>query len=84
MSDNTELLFVTVEGNAIPEGHAVESQLHLQQDAQPQGHQSAPQDTPQDHHEQQNQILAQQGLPQTHQDLPPGHQEAAQGQHNLP
>ncbi|XP_070782572.1 nucleobindin-2a [Enoplosus armatus] len=78
---------VHVEGNAIPEIHAVDNQLHPEQEAQPQGHQpapQAPQDTPQEHHEQQNQDLAQHGLPQTHQDLPPGHQEAAQGQHNLP
>ncbi|XP_078103937.1 nucleobindin-2a [Sander vitreus] len=66
---------VHVEGNAIPE-----------QEAQPQGHEPAPQDpqyTPEEHYEQ-HQDLAQQGLPQTHQDLPPGHQEAAQGQHHLP
>lgn len=76
--------FVTVEGNAIPGGHPDDNQLHFQQDAQPQGHQPQAHDTLQEHHEQQNQILAQQGLPQTHQDLPPGHQEAAQAQHNLP
>uniref|UniRef100_A0A8C4HC84 Nucleobindin 2a n=1 Tax=Dicentrarchus labrax TaxID=13489 RepID=A0A8C4HC84_DICLA len=70
---------VHVEGNAFPEIHAVENQLHLEQPAP-----EAPQDTLQEHHEQQNEVLAQHGLPQTHQDLPPGHQEAAQGQHNLP
>ncbi|XP_040921256.1 nucleobindin-2a isoform X2 [Toxotes jaculatrix] len=79
---------VHVEGNAIPEMHPVDNQLHPEQEAQAQGHQpapQAPQDTPQEHHEQQQQQdLAQQGLPQTHQDVPPGHQEVAQGQHNLP
>lgn len=71
-----------VEGNAIPEVHAVDNRLHLEQEAQLQGHQAAPQDTHQERHEQQN--MAQQGLPQAHQDLPPGYQAAAQGQHNLP
>lgn len=67
--------------------HSFDNQLHPEQEAQLQGHPPAaqsPQDTLQEHHEQQHQGLAQQGLPQTHQDLPPGHQEAAQGQHNLP
>uniref|UniRef100_A0AAQ4QE05 Nucleobindin 2a n=1 Tax=Gasterosteus aculeatus aculeatus TaxID=481459 RepID=A0AAQ4QE05_GASAC len=40
------------------------------------------QHTPQEHHEHQD--PAQQGLPQTHQDLPPGHQDAAHDQPNLP
>ncbi|XP_028257226.1 nucleobindin-2a [Parambassis ranga] len=78
---------VHIEGNAIPEINAVDNQLHFEQDAQAPGHQPLPQDpqhTSQEHHEQQNQDLPQQGLPQTHQDLPPGHQEVAQGQHNLP
>lgn len=85
--DTKRSFFVTVEGNAIPEVHAVDNQLHVEQEAQLQGHQPAaqvPQDTPQEQHEQQNQILAQQGLPQTHQDLPPGYQDAAQGLRNLP
>ncbi|XP_069553710.1 nucleobindin-2a isoform X1 [Brachyistius frenatus] len=78
---------VHVEGNAIPEIHAVDNQLHDDREAHLQGHQPPPQnpqDTPQEHYEQQIQDLAQQGLPQTHQDLPPGHQEVAQGHHNLP
>ncbi|XP_037615678.1 nucleobindin-2a [Sebastes umbrosus] len=78
---------VHVEGNAIPEMHEVDLQLHPEHEAQQQGHHLAPQDpqyTPQEHHEQ-HQDLAQHGLPQTHHDLPPGHQEAAQGQQlNLP
>lgn len=74
---------VQVAGNAVPEMHKLDNQLHLEQEAQQQGHQAAPQ-APQEHHEQQNHVLTQHGLPQTHQDLPPGHQEAAQGQHNLP
>lgn len=72
---------VHVEGHAVPEVHAVEDQLHHEPEAQ-QAHQPPAHDTPQEHHEPQHQD--QQGLPQTHQDLPPGHQEAAQVQHNLP
>lgn len=81
---------VHVEGNAVPEAHEVDNQLHAQQDPQVQGHQAAPQvpevpqDTAQDHNEHHNQNLAQQGVPQTHQDLPPGHHQAAQDQHSLP
>ncbi|XP_074472760.1 nucleobindin-2a [Sebastes fasciatus] len=75
---------VHVEGNAIPEMHEVDLQLHPEHEAQQQAHHPAPHDpqyTPQEHHED----LAQHGLPQTHHDLPPGHQEAAQGQqHHLP
>lgn len=64
-----------------------DNQLHLEQEAQPQGHEPAPivqHFTPQEDHEQQHKDLAQLGLPQTHQDLPPGHQEAAPVQHNQP
>lgn len=78
---------VSVEGNALPEIHAVDNQPPMMQEEQLQGHHAAPQnphDTPQEHLKQQNQILAQQGFPQSHQDLPPGNQEAAQGQHHLP
>lgn len=80
--------FVTFKGNAVPEIHSVDNQLHPEQEAQPQGRQlppQAPEDTPQEpqNHEQQNQDQALEALPQTHQDLPPGHQ-VAQGQHNLP
>ncbi|CAJ1049707.1 nucleobindin-2a [Xyrichtys novacula] len=77
---------VHVEGNAVPEIHAADIELHPEQVAQ-QAHQPVPpahQDIPQEHHEPQHQDLAQQGLPQTHQDLPPGHQEAPQGLNNLP
>lgn len=61
--------------------------MQFEPEAQAQEHQLAqqiPQDTPQEHHEQQNQVLDQHGLPQAHQDLPPGHHEAAQGEHNMP
>ncbi|XP_010767007.1 nucleobindin-2-like [Notothenia coriiceps] len=81
---------VHVEGNAIPEVHAVDNQLHHEPEAQQPGHHFEPQDhlnTLQEHHEQQqqhHQNLAQQGLPQARHDLPPGHQEAAQGLHNVP
>lgn len=78
---------LSVEGNALPEMPAVDNQLPNIQGDQLQGHYAAapnPQDTPQEHLKQQNEILAQQGLPQSHQDLPPGNQEAAQGQHHLP
>lgn len=68
--------------------HAADNQLH---EDQPQEHHPAPQapqdtaqDIPQEHHGQQNQAQAQQGLPQTHDNLPPGHQEGAQVQNNLP
>uniref|UniRef100_A0AAQ6A8T5 EF-hand domain-containing protein n=1 Tax=Amphiprion ocellaris TaxID=80972 RepID=A0AAQ6A8T5_AMPOC len=77
----------SIEGNPVPEIHAVDNQLHTEQEVQQQEHQPthhAPQDVPQEDHVQQNPDLAQQGLPLTHQDLAPGHQEAAQGQHNLP
>uniref|UniRef100_A0A3Q1C0T5 EF-hand domain-containing protein n=1 Tax=Amphiprion ocellaris TaxID=80972 RepID=A0A3Q1C0T5_AMPOC len=76
----------SIEGNPVPEIHAVDNQLHTEQEVQQQEHQPthhAPQDVPQEDHVQQNPDLAQQGLPLTHQDLAPGHQEAAQGQHNL-
>ncbi|TNN86654.1 Nucleobindin-2 [Liparis tanakae] len=78
---------VHVEGKAIPEVQEFDNQLHLEQEAQPQGHEPAPivqHYTPQEDHEQQHKDLAQLGLPQTHQDLPPGHQEAAPVQHNQP
>ncbi|TWW68000.1 nucleobindin-2a [Takifugu flavidus] len=78
---------VVVEGNALPEIHAVDNQPPMMPEEQLQGHHAAPQnphDTPQEQLKQQNQILAQQGFPQSHQDLPPGNQEAAQGQHHLP
>ncbi|XP_033485483.1 nucleobindin-2a [Epinephelus lanceolatus] len=82
---------VHVEGNAIPEMHAIDDQLHHEQEAQAQGHHQpehqVPQYSPQEHHEQQQQQQqdpAQHGLPQAHQDLPPGHQEAVQELHNVP
>lgn len=80
-------LSVSVDGNALPEVRVVDNQPAMIQEDQLQGHHAAPhnsQDTPQEHLQQQNQILAQQGLPQSHQDLPaPGNQEAAQGLHHL-
>uniref|UniRef100_A0A7N8YA89 Nucleobindin 2a n=1 Tax=Mastacembelus armatus TaxID=205130 RepID=A0A7N8YA89_9TELE len=79
--------FVPVEGNVVPETHPLDNQLHLEQEAQPQDHQPAPQahqDTSQEQHGQQNQDLSQQGLPQTPQHLPPAHQEPAQDLHNVP
>uniref|UniRef100_A0AAX7TCV9 EF-hand domain-containing protein n=1 Tax=Astatotilapia calliptera TaxID=8154 RepID=A0AAX7TCV9_ASTCA len=92
------VLFVTIEGNAVPEIPAVDSQLHEAQqqghDSAPQGHHpvpeghdpapQAPQDIPQEHHGQENQNQAQQGLPQTHDNIPPGHQEVVQSQNQLP
>ncbi|KAL3065522.1 hypothetical protein OYC64_015651 [Pagothenia borchgrevinki] len=81
---------VHVEGNAIPEVHEVDNQLHHEQEAQQPEHHFEPQDPqntlPENHEQQQqhHQNLAQQGLPQARQDLPPGHQEAAQGLHNVP
>ncbi|XP_053298530.1 nucleobindin-2a [Pleuronectes platessa] len=75
---------VHIEGNALPEIYPVDNQLHPELDAQPQEHQPAAQDAAQELHAQQIQDLAQHGLPHTRQDLPPGHQEAAQSQHNLP
>lgn len=80
-------IYVSVEGNALPEIHAVDNQPLMIQEEQPQGHHAEPRnphDTPQEHLKQQNQILAQQGFPQSHQDLPPGNQEATQGQHHMP
>lgn len=77
---------VSVEGNALPEIHAVDNQPPMIQEVQPQEHHVEPQnphDTPQEHLQQQNQILAQQGFPQSHQNLPPGNQEATQGQQHL-
>lgn len=58
------------------------------QEAQPQEHQLpplSPQDTHQEpqNHEQLNQNQAQQAVPQTHHDQPPGHQ-VAEGHHDLP
>ncbi|XP_058486307.1 nucleobindin-2a isoform X2 [Solea solea] len=79
-----------VEGNAIPEMHQVDDQLHFEHEAQQQQQHGlhpgylAPEDTPQEHHGQQNPDLAQHGLPQTHQDLPPGHHQVSQDQHNVP
>uniref|UniRef100_A0A3Q1HQ23 EF-hand domain-containing protein n=1 Tax=Anabas testudineus TaxID=64144 RepID=A0A3Q1HQ23_ANATE len=79
----TECFFVTFEGNAIPEMHPVDHQ-----EAQPQEHHlpsQSPQDTHQDPqiHEQHNEVQAQQVVPQTHHDQPPGHQ-AEQGHQNQP
>ncbi|XP_040058038.2 nucleobindin-2a [Gasterosteus aculeatus] len=75
-----------IHGNAVPEMHEVDNQLHHEQGAhQVQEQEPEPQvqqHTPQEHHEHQD--PAQQGLPQTHQDLPPGHQDAAHDQPNLP
>lgn len=77
---------VHVQGNVIPETHGGDNQLHFAQDGQQQGHQAVAQNAPEtpQEHKGQNPDLAQHGLPQTHQDLPPGHQDVAQGQHNLP
>ncbi|KAF7664626.1 hypothetical protein LDENG_00171400, partial [Lucifuga dentata] len=80
---------VHVEGNAVPEMHGINTQFQPDHQAQQQEQQLAahvPQDTAQAHEqpfEQQNQDLAQQSHSQTNQDLPPGHQEALQGQHHL-
>uniref|UniRef100_A0A3B5LV48 Nucleobindin 2a n=1 Tax=Xiphophorus couchianus TaxID=32473 RepID=A0A3B5LV48_9TELE len=74
---------VAVEGNAVPEVHAADNQLHPDQEAHPPGHQETPQhhqDTPQEHH---NQDLPQQGQPQAHHGELPNQQDVAQGQHNL-
>uniref|UniRef100_A0A672JG65 Nucleobindin-2-like n=1 Tax=Salarias fasciatus TaxID=181472 RepID=A0A672JG65_SALFA len=86
-SVNVNLLLFAVQGNVVPDTHGGDNQLHFAQEGQQQQvPQAVPQnaeDTPQEHKEQ-NPDLAQHGAPQTHQDLPPGHQDAAQGQHNLP
>uniref|UniRef100_A0A8D3BJ16 Nucleobindin 2a n=1 Tax=Scophthalmus maximus TaxID=52904 RepID=A0A8D3BJ16_SCOMX len=67
------------EGNDIPEMHLVDNQLHPEQEAHEPAH-HVPQDPQQEHYEQLNQDLAQHGLPQTHHDLPPGHQEKLHNQ----
>ncbi|XP_008403447.1 nucleobindin-2a [Poecilia reticulata] len=75
-----------VHGNAVPEVHAADNQLHPDQEAHPPGHQEIPQhhqDTPQEHHEQHNPDLPQQGQPQAHHDELSNQQDVAQGQHNL-
>lgn len=73
---------------ADPQLHLADNQLHPEQAAQQLGSEGqlpplTHQDTPQEPHEQQHQDQAQQALPQTRQDLPPGHNDA-QGQHHLP
>ncbi|KAM9409283.1 nucleobindin-2a isoform 2-T2 [Pholidichthys leucotaenia] len=78
---------VQVEGNPVPETQSVDDQLHFEKEAHPQENHPVPQapqehQQQQQHHEPQNKDLAQQGLPQTHHNIPPGHQEAAQGQNN--
>ncbi|KAL3993030.1 caspase 6 [Sarotherodon galilaeus] len=66
------------EHHPVPEGHHPAPQGH---DSAPQ----APQDIPQEHHGQENQDQAQQGLPQTHDNIPPGHNiPPVQGQNQLP
>lgn len=66
--------FVSVEGNALPDIHVVDNQLHPEQEAQPQDHQPAAQ-AHQDTFQEQNQQTKDMSQ-QTHQDLPPGHQGA--------
>ncbi|XP_061743687.1 nucleobindin-2a [Nerophis ophidion] len=67
---------VHIEGNAVPEIHDQDA-VHVQEEQHPVDpvHHDASQD--------QNQIQNQQGAEQTHQDLPPGHQESPQDENRL-